>query len=123
ASASTRVMVQDFEKESTSPTVWAVGIPDGNASVERSEIHPHDGKPCLHLRYQFTGGGQYLGISNRVRIQAPIHQVHFWLHGDGLGCGFGLYLADASDETHKFRNPAAVKSTFRGGKTLFTALE
>ena len=117
------VSVQDFENDSALPRVWTAGIPDSNALVERSESHPHDGKSCLHLRYHFTAGGQYLGISNRVRIQAPIHRVHFWLYGDGSGCGYGLYLDDASDETHKFRKAADMKIDFKGWKEIVIDLD
>ncbi|MDB5329269.1 MAG: hypothetical protein JWP03_420, partial [Phycisphaerales bacterium] len=55
----TAVPVQDFEKDSSLPTVWVVGIPNDNASVRLSADHPHDGKHCAELRYHFTGGGQY----------------------------------------------------------------
>lgn len=121
--ASTSVVVQDFENESALPKVWTVGAPEGSARVERSESHPHDGKACLDLQYHFTAGGQYLGVSNRVRIQAPIHRVHFWLYGDGSGCGYGLYLADAGDETHKFRDPASMKIDFKGWKEIVVDLD
>src|ERR1035437_9254421 len=73
--ASTLVMVQDFEKVSSAPTVWVVNIPNENASVQLSTDQPHDGKQCLKLHYRFVGTGnfQYLGIPNKVRIQGPVH--------------------------------------------------
>ena len=70
-------MVQDFEKVSSLPKVWVVNIPNENASVQLSTDHPHDGKQCLKLHYHFVGTGefQYLGIPNKTKIQAPVHQA------------------------------------------------
>ena len=66
-------MVQDFEKATPPPSVWVVSIPNENASVQLSTDQPHDGKQCLKLHYHFLGTGnfQYLGIPNKVKIQAP----------------------------------------------------
>jgi len=79
ARGSTPVMVQDFERVSAPPTVWVVNIPNENASVQLSTDQPHDGKQCLKLHYRFVGTGnfQYLGIPNKVRIQAPVHTLRF----------------------------------------------
>jgi hypothetical protein len=65
------VMVQDFEKSAPPPMVWVVGVPNENASVQLSTDQPHDGKQCLKLHYHFlgTGGFQYLGIPNQVKVQ------------------------------------------------------
>src|SRR5260221_13455215 len=38
----TPVMVQDFEKVSTPPTVWVVNVPNENASVQLSTDQPHE---------------------------------------------------------------------------------
>src|ERR1035437_10663577 len=67
--ASTPVMVQDYEKVASPPTVWVVNIPNENAAVQLSTDQPHDGKQCLKLHYHFVGTGQfqYLGIPNKVR--------------------------------------------------------
>jgi hypothetical protein len=43
----TTVMVEDFEKVSSQPTVWVVNIPNENASVRLSGEQPHDGQQCL----------------------------------------------------------------------------
>ncbi len=85
ASGATQVMVQDFEKVGLPPTVWVVNIPNENASVQLTTEHPHGGKQCLKLHYKFvaTGQFQYLGIQNKTKIQAPIHQLRFMLYGDG----------------------------------------
>ena len=56
---STPVMVQDFEKAASPPTVWVVNIPNENASVQLSTDQPHDGKQCLKLHYHFLGTGQF----------------------------------------------------------------
>src|SRR5947209_3892251 len=71
--AADRVMVQDFEKALPAPTVWVVNIPNENATVELSRNEPHEGKECLKLHYHFVGSGQfqYLGVPNKVSIQAP----------------------------------------------------
>jgi beta-glucanase (GH16 family) len=100
----TPVMVQDFEKISTPPTVWVVNIPDENASVQLSTDQPHDGKKCLKLHYRFvdTGNFQYLGIPNKVRILAPVQTLRFWLKGNNSKCSYGLQVRDASSETHQF---------------------
>ncbi|HUT10255.1 MAG TPA: hypothetical protein VMY42_07155, partial [Thermoguttaceae bacterium] len=94
---STPVMVQDFEKTSAQPGVWVVNIPNENASVRLSTDQPHDGKQCLKLNYHFVGTGnfQYLGIPNKVKIQAPIHGLRYWLKGDNSKCSYGLQVGDA----------------------------
>ncbi|MBN2477501.1 MAG: hypothetical protein JXB62_23040 [Pirellulales bacterium] len=120
---STPVVVQDFEKASSLPKVWVVGIPNENAAVTLSTDHPCDGKQCLNLHYHFTGEGQYLGIPIPVKIQAPIHQLHFTLYGDSSGCGYGVYLADARGETHKYRNAEVMKIDFKGWKELVIDLD
>ncbi len=106
------VMVQDFEKASAPPRVWVVNIPDKNASVQLSTEHPHEGKQCLKLHYHFVGKGnfQYLGIPHKTRIQAPIHKLHFMLHGDDSKCSYGVQVTDASGETHQYG-----KNTGQGG--------
>jgi hypothetical protein len=81
------VMVQDFEKPSSLPKLWVVGIPNESASVGLSTDRPFEGKQCLKLHYHFTGAGQYLGVSNAVKIKMPIHKLHFMLRGDGSGSG------------------------------------
>jgi hypothetical protein len=102
----TAVMVQDFEKVTPPPTVWVVNIPNENASVQLSTDQPHDGKQCLKLHYHFVGAGnfQYLTIPNKVKIQAPVHNLHFWLKGDNSKCSYGLQVSDASGETHQYRS-------------------
>ena len=105
AATPTSVMVQDFEKPSSLPTVWVVNIPNENAAVQLSDVGPFEGNQCLSLHYHFTGVGdfQYLGIPHKVHIQAPIHQVTFRLKGDNSGCGIGLRLTDADGETHQYK--------------------
>jgi hypothetical protein len=117
------VLVQDFEKPSSLPTAWVVGIPNENASVRLSTGHPFEGKQCLHLHYHFTGPGQYLGVRNAVKIKMPVHQLHFMLRGDGSGSGYGVYLEDASGETHKFRNSQTMKVDFQGWKEVTIDLD
>ncbi|SPE60546.1 conserved exported hypothetical protein [Verrucomicrobia bacterium] len=102
----TPVIVQDFEQSSPQPTVWVVSIPERNASVQLSTDRPHDGKQCLKLHYHFLGTGdfQYLGIPNKVKIQAPVHKLHFWLRGDDSKCSYGLQVTDAGGKTHQYRS-------------------
>ncbi len=104
ASGSTQVLVQDFEKVASPPNVWVVNIPNENASVQLTTEHPHGGKQCLKLHYKFVGTGQfqYLGIPNKTKIQAPIHQLHFMLYGDDSKCSYGVQLTDAGGETHQY---------------------
>ena len=106
ARATTRVMVQNFETASSQPTVWTVNIPQETASVKLSAVEPGDGKQCLKLHDKFTGQGefQYLGIPNKVKIQAPIHKLRFMIKGDKSGCSHGLQLTDASGETHQYKS-------------------
>src|SRR6476661_2543209 len=68
------VAVQDFEKAAALPKVWVVNIPNENASTDLSTDSIFEGKQSLKLHYHFTaeGAGQYLGIPNKVNIQAPI---------------------------------------------------
>ena len=104
SSALTSVMVQDFEKPSLKPTVWVVNTPNENASVQLSHEHPHDGQQCLRLHYQFVGMGQfqYLGMPIRIRINAPVHKLRFWLYGDNSSCSYGVQVTDARGETHQY---------------------
>ena len=114
------VTVQDFEKASLQPTVWVVNIPNENASVRISSEEPHDGKQCLKLHYRFVGTGnfQYLGVPNKIRIQARVHKLRFWLKGDNSKCSFGLQVADAGGETHQYRSLSTGKG--QGGVVDFT---
>jgi len=104
ASGSTQVMVQDFEKVASPPSVWVVNIPNENASVRLTAEHPHAGKQCLKLQYKFVAAGQfqYLGIPNKTKIQAPIHQLQYLLYGDDSTCSYGVQLTDAGGETHQY---------------------
>lgn len=112
----TPVMVQDFEKAAL-PKVWVVHIPNENASVQLSTEHPHQGKRCLKLHYHFVDKGnfQYLGIPNKTRIQAPVHKLRYWLHGDNSKCGYGVQVTDARGETHQYS-----PNTGQGGRIDFT---
>ena len=114
------VMVQDFEKASPPPSVWVVNIPNENASVQLSTDHPHDGKQCLKLHYHFIEKGQfqYLGIPNKVKIQAPVHKLHYWLKGDNSKCSYGVQVTDAGGETHQYRSLST--GTGQGGIIDFT---
>ena len=108
----TPVMVQDFEKDYSLPKVWVVNIPNENASVQLSTDHPHEGKQCLKLHYHFLGKGefQYIGIPNKTKILAPIHKLHFMLHGDNSKCSYGVQVMDTHGETHQYG-----KATGQGG--------
>jgi len=117
ALGATPIMVQDFEKVSTPPTVWVVNVPNENASVQLSTDQPHDGKQCLKLHYRFvsTGNLQYLGIPNKVRIETTVHKLRFWLKGDNSKCSYGVQVTDASGETHQYS-----RNSWQGGKIDFT---
>ncbi|MEO6477445.1 MAG: family 16 glycosylhydrolase [Luteolibacter sp.] len=111
------VMVEDFEKAELTAKVWVVNIPNENATVVRSAGGAHDGAGCLKLHYRFLGEGnfQYLGVPNKVRIEAPVHRLRFWLKGDGSRCSYGVQVSDASGETHQFS-----KNSGQGGTIDFT---
>jgi hypothetical protein len=100
------VVVEDFEKASSLPTVWVVNIPNENASVRLSTDTPREGKQCLKLHYHFLGNGgfQYLGIPIKVGVHAPVHKLRFGLKGDGSKCSYGLQVTDAGGETHQYRS-------------------
>jgi hypothetical protein len=102
----TPVVVEDFEKASSQPTVWVVNIPNENASVRLSTDAPREGKQCLKLHYHFLGNGgfQYLGIPIKVAVHAPVHKLRFGLKGDNSKCSYGLQVTDAGGETHQFRS-------------------
>lgn len=106
------VMLQDFESLATPPKVWVVNIPDTNATATLSAEQSHEGKQSLKLHYHFVGTGQfqYLGISLPVQIPTAIHQVRFWLKGDGSKCTYGVRVDDASGETHQY-----ARSSGQGG--------
>jgi len=112
----TPVLVQGYETATPAPTVWAVNIPNENASVKLSSDHPHEGKQCLKLHYRFVakGGFQYLGVPNKTRIIAPVHTLRYMLHGDNSQCSYGVQLTDASGETHQYGS-----NTGQGGKIDF----
>ena len=115
--ATTPVMVQDFERVASPPTVWVVNIPTENASVQLSAEQPQEGKVCLKLHYHFVGIGdfQYLGTPNKVRIQSPIRALRFWLKGDDSKCSHGVQVSDAAGETHQYS-----KNTGQAGIIDFT---
>lgn len=117
------VLVQGFEEASSLPTVWVVNIPNENASVQLSTDHPSEGKQSLKLHYHFTGGGQYLGVPVPVKIKGAVHKLRFMLYGNNTGCGYGVYVVDASGETHKFRNADAMKINFTGWKEIVVDLD
>lgn len=123
AAARTPVMVQDFERMTALPEPWTVGTPGENVTVTFSTEHPQQGRRSLRLHYRFTGAGQYLGVPLSVNIQAPIHRVRWMLHGDGSGCGYGLYVSDAGKETHKFRDAATMKIDWKGWKEIVVDLD
>jgi hypothetical protein len=123
ARGTTPVLVQDFEKASSLPKLGVVNIPNENASVTLSPDHPAAGKQCLKLHYHFTGAGQYLVIDNPVSIKAPIHKLHFMLYGNSSGCGYGVYLTDASGQTHKYRHADTMKIDFTGWKEITVDLD
>lgn len=116
------VTVQDFEKTSSLPTVWVVNIPNENASVQLSPADPFQGKQSLKLHYHFTGllDGEYLGIPNKVNIQAPIHRLHYRLKGDNSQCQLGLRLTDAGGETHQYKGGVV---DFTGWKEIVVDLD
>ena len=101
--AAAPVTVLDYDRDGPPPTVWVVGTPNGSSVARQSTDHPHDGPGCLGLDYQFTAGGQYLGVAQRVRVLAPVHAVRFWVDGDTPDIGLAVYLDDVSGETHKVR--------------------
>ena len=104
AQGATPVVVQDFEQVSSPLTVWVVNIPNENATVQVTTEQSHAGLHCLKLHYHFvaTGGFQYLGIPNKVRLQAPVHRLRFWLRGDSSRCSYGVQMSDAHGETHQY---------------------
>lgn len=120
--AAAPVMVQDFEAGSALPAVWVVNIPSENASVRLSTENPFEGKQCLKLHYHFTGQGefQYLGVPVKVKIQGPVHTLHFMLRGDKSGCSYGARAQDASDETHQYK---AGSVDFAGWKEIVIDLD
>src|SRR5712671_554273 len=123
----TPVMVQDFEKVSTPPTVWVVNVPNENASVQLSTDQPHDGKQCLKLHYRFVAPGnfQYLGIPNKVRVPTTVHKLRFWLKGDNSKCSYGVQVTDASGKTHQYSSNSGQGGTidFTGGAEVVIDLD
>lgn len=117
---STPVMVQDFEEATLEPSVWVVGIPNENASVQLSTDSPHEGRQCLKLHYHFlsTGGFQYLGIPNKVKIQAAVSRLRYRLKGDRSNCSYGLQITDGGGETHQYRSLSS--GTGQGGIVDFS---
>ena len=49
-----------------------------------------------------AGEFQYLGVPNKVKIQAPVRGLHFWLWGDDAKCSYGVQVSDTSGETHQY---------------------
>lgn len=117
------VPVQNFEHMSSPPTVGVVNIPNENASVSISSEQPWEGKQSLKLHYHFTGDGQYLVIPIPVGIKAQIHKLHFMLYGDNSGSGYGVYVIDASGQTHKYRHADTMKIDFSGWKEIVVDLD
>jgi len=121
--STTPVLVEDFEKPTNPATVGVVNIPNENASVSLSTDHPAQGKQSLKLHYHFTGGnGQYLVVPFPATIKAPVHKLDFMLYGDNSGCSYGIYLTDASGQTHKIHNNE-MKIDFSGWKEMIMDLD
>ena len=113
--------VQDFEDQSSPPSIWVVDFPRENASVALVTNEAHHGKQSLKLHYRFDASPkfQYLGLPNQVRIQEPVQQLHYWLKGDNSKCSFGLQLTDAKGETHQYRPRSGSRSIdFKGWKQV-----
>jgi hypothetical protein len=100
----TRVPLLDFEAGSPQPTVWVVNIPNDYARVEPSPESPKSGAQCLKLRYRFTEDGafQYLGVPNKLKINAPVNKLRYWVRGDRSNCSYGVQLSDLHGETHQY---------------------
>ena len=103
-STGTPIMVQEYEKASSLPQVWVVNIPNDHASVALTREHAQDSGQCLRLQYKFKGTGefQYLGIANKTKILAPVHQLRYMLYGDNSKCSYGVQLTDIRGETHQY---------------------
>lgn len=116
------VMVQNYETDPLPLKVWVVNIPNENASVKVSTEDPFEGKRSLKLHYHFVGNGnfEYLGVPNKVKIQAPIHKLRYMLKGDKKGCSYGLRLLDASGETHQWKGGVI---DFTGWKEIVVDLD
>jgi hypothetical protein len=42
-----------------------------------------------------------------TKIQAPVHNLHYWLRGDRSNCSYGVQVNDSSGETHQYgKRPA-----------------
>jgi hypothetical protein len=119
----TPVVVQDFEQASSLPKAGVVNMPEQNAVLSLSKEHPFEGKQSLKLHYHFTGNGQYLVIPMSIKIDSTIHKLHFMLYGDGVGAGYGVYVIDASGETHKYRDAASMSVDFKGWKEIAVDLD
>jgi hypothetical protein len=113
--ALTPVTVQDYEKSDSCPNVWTINMPRENAAIQLSTDNPYKGKQCIKLHYHFPATGDMIGIVNPVSIKASVHKLRFMINGDNSGCTYGLYLADASGETHKYDPQSG-----NGGKIDFT---
>ena len=111
------VAIQDFEGKVDPPKVWVVNMPEGSSTAEISD-KAAAGKGSLMLRYKFTDKGQYLGVPLAVSVSKPIQKLRFQLLGDKSGSGFGVYVIDASGETHKYRDPAIRSIDFEGWKEV-----
>lgn len=98
------VMVQNYEQPSSLPNVWVVNMPNGSATAELSREDPHEGKQCVKVHYRFTasGGYEYLGVANRVRILKPVSTLRYWIRGDMSLCPYGVQITDAGGETHQY---------------------
>jgi Glycosyl hydrolases family 16 len=108
----TTVMVQDFEKASSTASVWVVNIPNDYASVKLSGESPQAGKQCLKLHYRFVGEGsfQYLGVPVKTKIQSPVHKLRYGMLGNDSKCSYGVQITDIRGETHQYS-----KNTGQGG--------
>lgn len=110
--------VEGFEKDQTLPTPWIVGAPNEAVSAALSSDQKSEGKQSLQIGYTFTTGVQYLGVPVPVNIDTPVRKLMFQMRGDKSGSGLGVYITDASDETHKFRAVGQPKIDFDGWKQI-----
>ncbi len=115
------VVIHDFESaQAQAPKVWFGNMPHENASASISD-DPKDvaaGKRALLVDYRFTGEKQHFGVPVEIDVKKPFRTLKFQMRGDGSNVTYGVYLIDASGETHKYQQPGTMRVDYKGWKEI-----
>lgn len=109
------LLVDDLERDATAwEYVGGWEFPGAKGAAAR-DAGAARGRHAYRLDYDFTGGGTYVGVWKRLdTLKVPnISEVRFWVKVHGTLSGFGIRLADGSDQVHQSYVPLQATSDWQ----------